>query len=110
MLVHFVEATEQGTKILGTDGQHGRETDGRVHGIAPADPVPETEHVGGVNAEFRNFRGVSGNRDEMLGYGFLITAQPFEGPVSSAMSIGHGFEGSERLRRNDEQRFGGIEV
>ena len=40
-------------KLSGPDGEHGRQADGRVHRIAAADPVPEPEHVGGVDAELR---------------------------------------------------------
>ena len=38
---------------VGADGDHGGQADGRVHRVAAADPVPEAEHVGGVDAELR---------------------------------------------------------
>ena len=39
--------------MLGADGEHRRQADRGVHRVAPADPVPEAEHVGGVDAELR---------------------------------------------------------
>ncbi len=56
VLVHLVEAAEHGAEIVGTDGQHGGESDGGVHGIAAADPVPKLKHVGGIDAELFDFR------------------------------------------------------
>ena len=54
MLVHLVEAGQHGAEIVRPDGEHGREPDGRIHRVAPADPVPEAEHVGRVDAELRH--------------------------------------------------------
>ena len=68
VLVHLVEAVEHGAEVLRPDGQHRRETDGRVHRIAAADPVPEAEHVGGVDAELRHLLGIRRNGDEMPGH------------------------------------------
>ena len=53
VLVHLVEAVEHGAEVLRADGEHRRQADRRVHRVAPADPVPEPEHVGGVDAELR---------------------------------------------------------
>ncbi len=55
MLVHRVETGQHLMKLLRADGNHQREANRRVIGIATADPVPELEHVGGINAELRNF-------------------------------------------------------
>ena len=55
MLVHGVEARQHGVKIVWAYGEHRRKADGGVHGVAAADPIPEAKHVGGVDAEFRNF-------------------------------------------------------
>ena len=51
MLVHLVEAVQHGAEIIRADGQHGRKADGRIHGVAAADPIPEAKHVGGIDAE-----------------------------------------------------------
>ncbi len=66
-----VEAGEHGAEVVRADGEHGGEADGRVHGVAAADPVPEAEHVGGVDAELGDFFGVGGDGDEVFGDGGL---------------------------------------
>ena len=58
VLVHLVEAVQKSAEALGTDGDHRREADRRVHRIAAAHPVPESEHVRGVDAELRYLRRV----------------------------------------------------
>ena len=50
------EAGEHLAELLGTDGDHQREADRGVVRVAAADPVPELEHVGGVDAELRDLR------------------------------------------------------
>src|SRR5450755_205671 len=47
VLVHLVEAVEHGAEVFGSDRQHGRKADGRIHRVASADPIPELEHIGG---------------------------------------------------------------
>jgi hypothetical protein len=42
VLVHLVKAIEHGLEILRTNGEHGRESDRRVHRVAAADPVPNS--------------------------------------------------------------------
>ena len=70
VVVHGVEAFEHGAEVVGADGDHGGEADGGVHGVAAADPVPEAEHVGGVDAELGDGFGVGGDGDEVAGDGF----------------------------------------
>jgi hypothetical protein len=65
--VHGVEAGEHGPEVVGADGDHGAKADGGVHGVASADPVPEAEHVGGVDAELGDEFGVGGEGGEVLG-------------------------------------------
>ena len=69
MLVHRVKSIQHRAEVLRADGQHRGKADGRIHRVTPADPVPESEHVGGVNAELRHFRGVGRNSHEMPGHG-----------------------------------------
>ena len=69
MLVHRVEAREHVAEVFGADGDHGRQADRRIHRVAAADPVPEAEHVGGVDAELAHRLGVGRERDEVLGDG-----------------------------------------
>ena len=69
VLVHLVEAVEHGAEVVRADGEHGREADRRVHRVAAADPVPEAEHVGGVDAELGHLAGIGRDGDEVLGDG-----------------------------------------
>src|SRR5262249_35133758 len=41
MFVDLVEAIQHRAEIAGTDGDHSRETDRRIHRVAPADPIPK---------------------------------------------------------------------
>ncbi len=75
MLVHLVKAIQHGAEVVRADGQHGRKADRRVHRVAAADPIPEAEHVGGIDAELRNLGCIGRNRDKVFGDGFLVTSQ-----------------------------------
>ena len=75
MLVHLVEAVQHGPEIVRPDGQHGRKADRRIHGVASANPIPEAEHVGGVDTELRHLCGVRRHRDEVPGHRLFVTAQ-----------------------------------
>ena len=110
MLVHLMEAAEHCPKIVRADGQHGRQADRRIHGIAAADPVPEAEHVGGVDAEFRNLRCVGRDGDEMLGDGACFALHAGQQPFARAARVGHGFQRGEGLGGDDEQCLGRIEI
>ena len=61
VLIHLAESAEHGIKLFGADCQHCGEPDGGVHGITSADPIPETEHVFRVDAEFGYLCCVGGN-------------------------------------------------
>ena len=91
VLVHLMKAVEQGTEVLGSDGQHGRETNRRVHGIAPADPVPELEHVGRVDTELGHLRGIRRDRDEVPSHGPGIAAEALEQPVARGCARSSSF-------------------
>ena len=110
MFIHLMEAVQHGAEILRTDGQHGRKTDRRIHRVASADPIPEAEHVGGVDAELCYFRGVRRNRDEVLGDRFLVAAQTRQRPGASGVRVGHRLERRERFRGDNEERLGRIEI
>ena len=51
MLVHDPEAGQHLGEPVRADRQHRGQPDGRVHRVPAAHPVPEAEHVGGVDAE-----------------------------------------------------------
>ena len=110
VLVHLVEAVEHRAEVLRADGEHGREANRRVHRIAPAHPVPEAEHVGGVDAELGHLLRIGRDGDEMLRHGALVPAQSLEQPIARALGIGHGLQRREGLGRHDEQRLRRVEV
>ena len=76
MFVHLVEAGQHVAELFGADGEHRRKADGGIHRIAAADPVPEAEHVGRVDAELLDFLGVGGDGDEVLGDGLFVAQAP----------------------------------
>ena len=98
VLVHLVEAVQHGAEIVRADGQHRRETDRRIHRVAPADPIPEPEHVGGIDAELRHFGRVRRNRDKMLGDGLFVAAETRQRPVASRVGVGHRLQRREGFR------------
>ena len=97
-------------EVVRANGQHRREADRRVHGVAPADPVPELEHVGRIDAELRHFRRVRRDRDKMLGDGRFVAPETREQPVARRVGVGHRLQRREGFRRDDEQGLRRVEV
>ena len=64
-----MEAAQHAAEIVRADRDHGGEADRRVHRVAAAYPVPELEHIGGVDAELLHFFGIGRDGDKMFGYG-----------------------------------------
>jgi hypothetical protein len=90
-----MKAVEHRTEIVRANGQHRREADGRIHRVTPADPVPEAEHVRGINAEGGDFLGVGRDGHEMFGHSAPVATQAVEQPVPRALGIGHGLQRRE---------------
>ncbi len=59
MFIHRVKACEHRSEMIGTNGDHGRKPDGRIHGVPPTYPVPELEHVSAVDAELHDLGSIS---------------------------------------------------
>ena len=97
-------------EVIRADRQHRREADRRLHGVAPADPVPEPEHVGGVDAELRHFRGIGRDRDEVLRDRGLVASDARQRPLARGAGVGHRFQRREGLGRHDEERLRRIEI
>ena len=72
MLVHDVGAVEELLEPLHADHHGNRQTDGGPQRVPAADPVPEFEHVGRVDAEGRHLFPIGGYGDEMLGNRRLV--------------------------------------
>jgi hypothetical protein len=109
VLVNLVEAAEHRLKIFPSDRQHGRKSDSRIHRVAAANPVPELEHVGCIDAELRHLRRISRDCDEVLGNRRLVSTQASERPITRSVGIGHRLQRRESLRRDDKQRLRRIE-
>ena len=88
--------------MTGTNGNHQRQADGRPDGIAPADPIPESENPLRRDAEGRHLVECRGNRREMRWHRRL--AQLLHNPRPRRLGIGHGFDGGEGLGGDEEQR------
>ena len=110
VLVDCVEAIQHCPEVLRTDGDHGRKADRRIHRVTSADPVPEPEHIGRVDAEPGHFRCVGRDRHKMPGDRFFIPAKTLNRPGASGVRVGHRFQSREGFRRDDEERFGGIKI
>jgi hypothetical protein len=67
MLVDLVKTTEHRAEVFRADSDHRRETDRRIHRVASNDPIPEREHVGGVDAERRHLGRIRRGGDKMSG-------------------------------------------
>ena len=94
---------------VGADRDHRREADRRVHRVAAADPVPEAEHVRGVDAERGHLLGVRRDGDEVPRDRRLV-AERRQRPLAGRARVRHRLERREGLRRDDEQRLGRVEV
>ena len=107
MLVHRVEARKHRPEVVGADRNHQREADGRIERIAAADPVPEPEHVGSVDAKFGDLLRVGRDGDEVVGHSFL--AERVDQPCAGRAGIGERLDGREGLGADDEHRLGRLE-
>src|SRR6516165_504876 len=67
VLIDLVKTTEHRAEVFRTDSDHRRETDRRIHRVATDDPIPEREHVGGVDAERRHLGRIRRGGDKMSG-------------------------------------------
>ena len=74
-------------KAVGPDADHQRQPDGRVDRVAAADPVPEPERVGGVDAEVGDGVEVGGQGDE-VGGDVGVVAEPVEQPRLGVLGVG----------------------
>ena len=102
MPVHGVRPLEQLGEPLEAQMERDRQADGRPQGVAPADPVPEAEHVGGIDAEALDRRLVGRDGDEVAGHGPLVL-ELVEQPGAGAGGVGHRLLGREGLGGDDEE-------
>ena len=107
VFIHRVRAGEQLNEVVEAHGQDDGQTDRRPQGVAAADPVPELEHIRGINAELADRFTVGRQRREVFRH-VLVVARGFQEPVARAVGVGHGFLSGEGFGRNQEQ--GGFRV
>ena len=81
---------------LRADGEHQGQPDRAGHRVATADPVPEAEHVGLVDAEGAHPLGVCRQGDEVFG-DVILVLRVFQKPGPRGLRVGHGFVGREGL-------------
>ncbi len=89
-------------KCVEADRQRDRQTDRRPHRITPADPIPEREHVIGIDPERIDRRQIGRHRHKMLCQSCRITVP--QKPAARRLRIHHRLHRRKRLRRDDEQR------
>ncbi len=92
-----------------TDGDHGRQADGRGHRVAAADPIPHGKHLLGRDAEGSGRLGVGRDSDEVARDRGLVM-QLAQAPGARRPRIGQRLQRAEALGADDEQRLCGIEA
>ena len=110
VLVDHVEAVEELGEAFLADRGHHRQPDRGVDRVPAADPVPEAEHVVGVDAELGHFGGVGADGDEMLCHGVGVGVERLQEPGARGGGVGECLESGEGLRGDDEQCRLGVEV
>jgi hypothetical protein len=103
-----VSAGEQLLEALESHEAGDGKSDGRPKGVTAADPVPEDEHVVGVDAEFPDLGGVGGDRHEMPCHVGVVSGMRQE-PLPRAEGVGHGLLRGEGLGGDQEQGGFGVE-
>lgn len=109
VLVHGLSTLEELLEVVEANVQGNGETNGRPDGVTATDPVLETEHVGGVNAELDDIVLVGRQGSEVLS-DVLLVLSSLEEPSLSGVGVGDGLGGSEGLGGNEEESGLGVRV
>ena len=107
--IHRMRAGQQLLEIIKTNRQRNRQTDRRPQGITATDPIPELEHVGGIDTECRDRAGVGRQRSKVLGH-MRLPGGALQEPLTGAQGVGHGLLRGEGLGGHQEQRGLGIQT
>ena len=110
VLVDRVEAGEELAEPVVADRDHERQPDRRVDRVAPAHPVPEAEHVRGVDAELRTFSALVDTATKCLATALVAASEAPRAAMPAARGVGQRLQRGEGLGRDDEQRLGRVEV
>ena len=101
MLVHLVGAGQELGEVLRPHRDHHRQAHRAPDRVAPADPVPEAEDAGGVDAPGGGLVEGGGDGGEVAA-GEL--AERVLQPGLGGAGVGHRLDGGEGLRGDDDQR------
>ena len=107
VLIHAMSTLEELLKVIVSDNQSDRQSDGTPEGITPADPVPELEHVFLRDTEGGDSLGVGTEGDEVLGNMTLVFGG-LEEPVPSTLGVSDSLLSGEGLAGNDEESSLGV--
>ena len=110
MGVDGVESAEEFGEAFFADRRHHREADRGIHRVAATHPVPEAEHVDGVDSEVRHRFRVGADGREMLGDGVLARTEFLQQPPLGCRRVGQRLQRREGFRGDDEERLLGVEV
>lgn len=72
VLIHRMRAGQQLNEVVEAHGENDGQTNRRPQGVTAANPVPEFEHVGGVDAELANRFRVGGKRGEVFRHVLVV--------------------------------------
>ncbi len=105
VLVHGMCAGQEFAELVEADRQRYRQANRRPHRITAADPIPEREHIGGIDAERCDTLDIGGDRNEVLAQiGLLRAGRILQKPVARRVRVHHGFCCCEGFRGNYEER------
>lgn len=103
VLVHAMRTAKQLLKVVVPDDERDREADRGPERVAPADPVPELEHVGGRDAELGDRLRVRAQRDKVFRDVRLVLRRREE-PLARGDRVRDRLLCRERLASDDKER------
>ena len=66
MLVHLVSSEQHVLEVVGTDREHDGKSNRGPERVSSTDPVPELEHVGGIDSESGDGGSIGRESDKVL--------------------------------------------
>ncbi|KAH3666176.1 hypothetical protein OGAPHI_004365 [Ogataea philodendri] len=102
VVVNSLSTFQELLKVLETNVQTHRGSNGRPHRVSSTNPVLETKHVLGVDTELGDLRSVGTESDEVLSNVCLVLG-PLQEPVLGGVCVGTSFSSGESFGSNQEQ-------
>ncbi|MNH85443.1 hypothetical protein D3C73_378840 [compost metagenome] len=103
VFVHLMRTAQQLLEVFKAQRQRDRQADCRPQRVTATHPVPEFEHIVGVDTKLGHRFTVGRQRSEVF-RDVLLIASGAQEPVARAEGVGHGFLSREGFRRHQEQR------